>query len=251
MKALELARRELLVYLLSPVSYLVASLFFLIEGYAFFVIIDLLSGAAVPHGAALHYFFGGTLLYWVFVLFVCAVLSMRLVAEERRQGTLELVFTAPVDELDFLAGKYLAALGFYALLWTPTLLFVALLARVLPAGQTLDLGPVVTSYAGTFLVGASALAVGLCASAATRSQLVAAVATFFALVLLLLLGTLGDALGQSTRWAPSPRCIDLFRQMDDFARGIIDSRALLFHGSLIALALFCAHRVMVASRGRG
>ncbi len=250
MSALAIARRELASYLLSPVSYLVAALFLCVEGHSFFVILDLLSGAAVPHGAVLHYFFGGTILYWVFVLFVCSVCSMRLVAEERRQGTLELVFTAPVDELDFLLGKYLAALGFYAILWAPTLLFVAVLAHLLPPEQTLDAGPIVTSYAGTLCVGAAALAVGLCTSAATRSQLVAAVASFFVLVFVLLCGTLGAALGHATRWAPLFRYIDLFRQMDDFARGIVDSRALLFLGSVAVLALFTTHRLLVSSRGR-
>jgi ABC-2 type transport system permease protein len=248
-KAFAIARRELASYFLSPVSYLVLALFLLVEGYSFWLFLELLSGRDTPHGAVMQYFFGGTFLYWLFVMFLVSVITMRLVAEERRQGTLEPLLTAPVDEAEVIAGKYLGALGFWAALWLPTLLYVLVLRAYAPAGAAPDFGPIASGYLGTMLVGASALALGLLASTLTRNQILAAVLCFATLAILLLAGALSDALVRVGAWHAVLEHINLFRQMEDFGRGIVDSRHVVYHVSLAALALFGATRALEARRG--
>ena len=154
--------------------------------------------------------------------------------------------TAPVSELDVVLGKYLGALAFYAALWAPTLLYVILLRAYAPAG--IDAGPIVAGYLGTLLVGAGALALGLFASTLTRNQIVAAVLSFVALAVLLLVGALGDALVRTGALAPLLRYVDLFRHMEDFGRGIVDSRRFVYHLSLVVLGLY-ARRARCRRRG--
>jgi ABC-2 type transport system permease protein len=249
-RTLAIARRELGAYFLSPISYLVLTLFLVVEGYSFWLFIELLNGRETPHGAVLQYFFGGTFLYWLFVMFLVAVITMRLVAEERRQGTLEPLLTAPVDEWEVVVGKYLGALVFWAALWAPTVLYVFVLRAYAPAGAAPDPGPIVSGYLGTLLVGASSLALGLLFSTLTRNQILAAVLSFVSLSMLLLVGALGDALVRSGPWAPALDYINLFRQMDDFGRGIVDSRHIIYHLSIVAVALFAATRALELKRGR-
>ncbi len=250
MRALVVARRELASYFLSPVSYLVLTLFLLVEGYSFWLFMELLSGRDAPHGAVMQYFFGGTFLYWLFVMLLVSVLTMRLVAEERRSGTIEPLLTAPVDEWEIIAGKYLGALSFWAALWLPTLLYVLVLRGYAPEGAAPDPGPIASAYLGTLLVGASALAIGLLASTVTRNQILAAVSCYVVLALLLLVGALGDALVRSGPLAAVLQHINLFRHMEDFGRGIIDSRHVVYHVSLAALALFAATRALESRRAR-
>lgn len=250
MKALQIARRELAAYFLSPISYLVLTLFLLVEGYSFWLFMELLNGRDTPHGAVLQYFFGGTFLYWLFVMFLVAAITMRLIAEERLRGTLEPLLTAPVDEWEVIVGKYLAALGFWALLWAPTLLYVVVLRGHAPPGAAPDPGPIAAGYLGTLLVGASALAIGLLASTLTRNQILAAVLSFVTLALLLLVGARGDALVRTGRWARVFQHINLFRHMEDFGRGIVDSRHVVYHLSVAALALYAAARALAWRRGK-
>lgn len=248
MKTLVVARRELGAYFFSPVSYLILALFLLVEGYSFWLFLDILDTRPTPHGAILQYFFGGTFLFWLFVMFLAAVITMRLVAEERRAGTLEPLLTAPVAEPSVIVGKYLGALAFYAALWVPTLLYVLLLRAYAPAGLAPDAGPIVAGYLGTLVVSASALAIGLFFSTLTRNQILAAVLSFVTLAMLLLIGALDDTVARGTRLSPLLGYVNLFRHMEDFGRGIVDTRAIVYHLGWVALSLFAAARVLAAGR---
>jgi ABC-2 type transport system permease protein len=250
MKALVIARRELAAYFLSPVSYLVLTLFLLVEGYSFWLFLALLNAHPGRHGAVLQYFFGGTILFWLFIMFLAAVITMRLVAEERRAGTLEPLQTAPVADASIIVGKFLGALAFYASLWLPTLLYVVVLAALAPAGAAPDLGPVAAGYFGTLLVSSSALALGLFFSTLTRNQILAAVLSFVTLAMLLLVGALGETLLHGTRWQPLFEHVDLFRHMEELGRGIVDSRRVVYHLGIVAVALFAATRTLGWRRGR-
>lgn len=247
MKTLVVARRELAAYFLSPVSYLVATLFLLVQGYSFWLFLSILNSHPAQHGAVMQYFFGGTVLYWLFVMFLAAVITMRLVAEERRSGTLEPLVTAPVAEPSIIAGKYLGCVGFYAALWLPTLVYVVMLRAYSPEGAAPDPGPVAAGYLGTLLVSSSALALGLFFSTLTRNQILAAVLSFVTLAMLLLLGPLGRIVS----WPPAAALfgyIDLFGQMEEFGRGIVDSRRFVYHLSIVAFALFAATRALAIGR---
>jgi ABC-2 type transport system permease protein len=246
--ALAILRRELLASFLSPLGWVVLGLFLLVQGYSFYILVELLAQPVAPHGPILHFFFGGTLQYWIFVILIVSTITMRLCAEERRSGTLETLLTAPVTELEVILGKYVATLIFYAFLWAPTLIYVVLAARLSPEGSV-GWGPVLSGYLGTLLVGASCIAVGLLASALTRSQVIAAVLSFSVLSLLLLLGPLELFVS-----SPSLRAVishlNLFDQMEEFASGIVDSRRLVLHLSLIVLCLAAATRALEARKWR-
>lgn len=236
------AGREIAAYVRSPATYLVATLFLLVQGYSFWLFVSLLSDRAAPHAWPLRYFFGGSFLFWLFVMFIAAVITMRLVAEERRQGTIEPLLTAPVSAAEVILGKYLGALGFYAALWAPTMVYVLHLHRLAPVGQGLDPGPVLGAYLGTLLVGASALAIGLLASTLTQHQLLAAVLGFLALLMLLLLGGAADTAAPGSLTRTVLDRMSLFRQMEDFSRGVVDTRPLFYHLGLVLLALWAAAR---------
>jgi ABC-2 type transport system permease protein len=244
-KTLTVARHELAAYFLSPVAYLVATLFLLVQGYSFWLFVRVVSAHPTQHGAVLQYFFGGTVLFWFFVMFLCSVLTMRLVAEEKSRGTLEPLLTAPVGEGSVVIGKYLGCLLFYLAMFAPTLVYVLLLSAF---GARPDAGPVASGYLGTLLVSSSALALGLLASTVTRNQILAAVLAFVALCLLLLLGPLGSLVSGNV--AAILSYVDLFGHMEELGRGIVDSRRIVYHASLVVFALFLATRLVAVSRNR-
>jgi ABC-2 type transport system permease protein len=245
MNVLTIARRELAAYFYSPVAYVVLSLFLLVQGICFTIFLYFLNSPSAPPGAVMSFFFGGTLLFWVSVIFAAAVVPMRLLAEERRTGTLETLLTAPVSNGEVVIGKYLACLAFYMLLWLPEVAYVALLWRF---GGRPDLGPIAAGYLGVFLVGAALCAWGLFASALTRNQIVAATLGFVFALALLLLGIgqefVGPGLVHDTL-----AYIHLFRQMEDFGRGLVDSRHVVFLTTLTVLGLFATVKVVEWKKG--
>jgi len=248
LKLLAVLRRELLGYFFSPLAWVVLTLFLLVQGYAFYLLVEMMSQPTAPHGAVLQYFFGGTFLYWLFVIFVISAITMRLCAEERRSGTLEALLTAPVSEAQVILGKYLAAVIFYVFLWAPTLVYVALVVSVSGEGGP-GWGPIAAGYLGTLLVGGSCLAVGLLASTLTRNQIVAAVLTFTLLTLLLLVGPLD--LYVSRPWLKALiGHLNLFEQLDELGRGIVDSRRLVLHLSLIVFCLTAAVKALELKKWR-
>jgi len=243
-----IARRELLNYFYSPLAYVVLTLFLLVQGYSFWIFVQFLAQPNAPHGAVMQFFFGGTFLFWMFLIFVVSAITMRLVAEERRTGTIETLMTCPVTDVEVVLGKYAGALLFYAFLWLPTVAYVLVLDTYAPEGQGPELGPVVAGYLGTLLIGATFTAVGLLASTLTRNQIVAAVLAFVFLVLLLLLGVL-EIFVTDPEWRDGLRYVNLFSQMEEFGKGIVDTRHVAFHLSLVVFFLFVSVRVLQAKRG--
>jgi ABC-2 type transport system permease protein len=247
MNAITLLRRELAGYFFSPLAWVVLALFLVVQGYSFYLFLELISQPQAPHGAVMQYFFGGTFLYWLFVIVIVSTLTMRLLAEERRSGTIETLMAAPVREVEVVVGKYLAALLFYAFLWAPTVVYVALVVRLSGAGFAW--GPVLSGYLGTMVIGAACIAIGLLASALSRNQIVAALLTFAVLTLLLLLGPLEHFVASPVIRAVVSH-VNLFEHMEDFARGIVDSRHLVLHGSVIVFCLAAATKALEAKKWR-
>jgi ABC-2 type transport system permease protein len=239
-------RRELLAYFFSPIAWVVLALFLVLEGFQFVLFVKFLAQPAAPHGEVMQYLFGGTLLFWVGTILLSTLLPMRLLAEERRTGTLEALLTAPVTPTDVVVGKWLAAWLFYLFLWVPTLTYVAILYAVAPAGGGPDPGTVLTTYLGVALIGGAFVAVGLCASAPTSNQVIAAVSAFIALLVLTLLGVL--SVFPTTVWEGRVLSyLNLIHHMEDLARGVIDSRPIVYLASITLLALAAAVRLVKAS----
>ncbi len=237
--------RELRAYFFSPLAYAILTLFMLVNGFVFWVIVSFLSDPRARIGAPLELFFGQTVYFWLVLLCIVPVLTMRLLAEERKSGTIEVLMTAPVTETQVVLGKYFAALLFYLCLWLPTLVYVAIIAR---HGQV-DAGPVAAGYLGVLGVGALFLAVGLFASSVARNQIVAAVLTFVLLVLLFSFGLLGNLVsGDVLKKVFS--YLDLWQHMDDFAKGLVDTRRLVYYVSGTAFFLFLATRFLAANKWR-
>lgn len=236
------AKRELLAYFLSPLAYLLAALFLVVQGYSFWLLCQTLGAARGTTSAVLAYFFGGTFLYWLFLLFLVALLTMRLFAEERQRGSLELLLSTSVPEGALLLGKFFGVFGCYVVLWLPTVAYMALLGLYLGPQAALDLGAVFGGYLGTLLVGSSALAVGVLASTLAPTPLVAASFTFASLSLLLLGGLVAELYIDSPRLAAVFAYGNLFQHLDEMARGSVDSRHVVYHLSLLLFALVVAAR---------
>ncbi len=252
MRTTAIARRELTAFFHAPIAYVVLVLFLALEGFSFWAVVEVLADPARPagYGAVLRTWFGGSFLYWAVDFAVISLLAMRLVAEERRTGTWEALFTTPVGEGEVVLGKWLGALAFYALLWLPTAVYPLVLAIYAPPGTDIDAGPIAAAYLGALLSGAGFLALALAASSATESQVVAAVVAFAALLGLLLVGQLADVasdLGPAARAVI--RQLDVRGHMDELARGAIDLDAIVFWLALIAIGLAAA--VVLCARGRG
>ncbi|WP_428266216.1 Gldg family protein [Haliangium sp.] len=246
------AWRELQAYVHAPIAYVAGVLFLVLQGFSFWALASVLAdpGRPAPVGAVLHQHFGGTFLYWTVLLAYVALLSMRLVAEDRRQGTWELLCTAPVPVEAVLVGKWLGALGFYLALWVPTGLYVVLVSVYAPVA--VDLGPVLTAYLGVALTGAAFLAVGLAASAATGNQIVAAALAFAALLVLFLLGQVPELVPDWVAAHPALAValahIDVRGHMDTLARGELSLAAVAFFVGLGAAGLALAQRAAVSAR---
>lgn len=238
-----LVRRELGAVFGTPLGYAILTAFLLVQGFLFWTLLGALNSPEAPHGAALRLLFGGNLYFWIAQLVLVPLVTMRTLAEERRQGTLETLLTAPVSAAQVILAKFLGAYAFYLFLWVPTLAYVAYLATHAP----IDPGPVLSSYLGVAVVGAALVAVGLLVSALSPSPVAAASLSFAALALLVGVGLL------SPHWPGAAELLDhlsLPGAMADFGSGVVDLRRCVYPLSLCALALFLAARALEARRLR-
>jgi ABC-2 type transport system permease protein len=174
---------------------------------------------------------------------------MRLLSEEKRAGTIEMLMTAPVTDFEVVFAKWLGAVALYTLMWALTVLYVLIL-RHFSATAALDLGPIASGYVGVLIIGQFLIAIGLLSSSLTKNQVAAALMSFaiifFFVIVLNWLGYLfqGGALGKIFR-ALSP-----FEHMDDFSRGILDLRPIVLYLSGTVLALFLTVRAVESRRWR-
>jgi len=185
----------------------------------------------------------------VILIFVVPFLTMRLLAEERRQRTMELLMTAPIRSSEIVFGKYLAALGVLAVLIGITALFPALLDTYgtgATGGAAVEWQTVFAALAGLFLCGAAFVAVGLFVSALTESQVVAALITFLVLLLTWVVGwKAADAEGV---WKDVLVHLSSVGHLVSFARGVVDLKDLVYFLSIAVLGLFLTHRAVEARR---
>jgi ABC-2 type transport system permease protein len=233
-----LTQRELSVFFFSPIAYVVLAVFLGITG-AFFVTDNFQPGA----DASLRVTFGNYLP--VILMFVMPLLTMRLLADEFRGGTIETLMTAPVSDVDVILGKFLGTMVFYVVMLATTLLYVVLVAAYGP----LDVGLVLCNYFGLVLVGGLFIAVGLFFSACTRSQVVAGLCT---LVLLAVITLLANYLAQNLEGTLRVllQHLSVLAHFQDFSRGLVDTNHLIFFVTTTALFLFLAVKVLESRRWR-
>ena len=245
-KVLAILRRELIAYFSSPLAYIVMTAFLLLQGYIFYLIVSYLNRPQTMAMTPLRLFFGGTIFFWLFLLFVVPVITMRLIAEERRSGTIETLLTAPVTEGQVITGKFLSALAFYVILWLPTVVYVIILRQ----HSSVDLGPVAAGYLGVLLLGFLFIGVGTFTSTLTNNQLIAAILAFAAMVALFSVGLVQQLLVSSSALKSALEYMNLWTQMDDFAKGIVDSRHVVYTLSVGIFFLFLATKSLEVKKGR-
>lgn len=231
--------RELRAYFVSPLAYLVMFFFLIYNGLTFAAIISYLNdprnpGTERPMDSMFQGFF-----FWIILLFISTVLTMRLISEELRSGSIEVLMTAPVTEVQVVIGKYLAALTFYCALWVPTVAYAGIVSHY----SHVDWGPIAGGYFGIFCLGALFLSIGVLFSALTRSQLLAAIMTFAVLSILFVVGLLENLFTNETV-KQALGYVDLYGHMEEFHKGIVDSRHLIYYASAIGFFLFLASRAL-------
>jgi len=207
------AMREFASYFRVPLGWVVIALFTLLSGVLFAITLE--PGAP----ASLRAFFG--LATWT-MLFVAPAVSMRLLSEEARAGTLEILTTSPVTSASVALGKYLGACGFLVAMLAPTLVYVGALEAVADP----DYGPVLSGYLGLLLSGMVYLAVGLLASALTASQTSAFLGCLFTLLLLRIGSLQGGSLPEP--WSDLAFALSLDLRVEDFAKGVVDLGGVAF-----------------------
>ena len=248
-------RKEMRLYLGSPAAYVVFTFFLLISGWFFSQIFLFYSDISMR--SFMQPQFGQNLnitenvmrpLFTnmsVVLLFFIPMLTMRLFAEEKKSGTMELLLTYPVRDGEVLAGKFLAAGGLYVVLLALTLVYPGLVAYF----TRVEWGPILTGYLGLLLVGATFLSVGLLISSLTENQIVAGFGTFGVLLLFWVIGWGAEFAGGRVRTLL--QYLSVTEHMDGFSRGLIDTKDLVYYGSAIALALFLTVRSLESKRWRG
>ena len=241
--AFVVARREILAFFSTPIAYVVLTAWLLWSGYSFSIFCESHAQALSMSGDnPLTLFFGNTILFFLPTLALAPALTMRLLAEETRSGTLESMLTAPVGDVSIVMGKYLAAMTFWCALWVPTLLYVWLTSRY---GEV-DPGVIAASYLGIFGMGAYYMGIGLWMSAIAPNQVIAFVLSFVTLGLLFVFGIASFVLQEDA--AEIASAFSVMAHMQDFSQGIVDTRYLVFDASIAALSLFGSVRALAGRR---
>ncbi len=223
--ALVISRREIRTYFNSPVAYIVVTVFTGITGYLFFTQLFL------EKQAELRQLF--SFMPFLFMFMVPAV-TMRLLADEKSSGTLELLSTMPVRDWEVVVGKFLAALALVATAIALTLVFAISVRTLGP----LDRGPAIGGYIGLLLMGGAFVAIGVMCSAFTRNSIVAFIAAFGVCFALYLFGRLTQFMPEALQPVISFLSID--GHFDSIGRGVIDSRDVIYYLSVIGTCLLLA-----------
>lgn len=218
-----IAKKELRSYFTSAIAYVVFAMFLVLAGY-FFSAILLITKQASFAGAAYN--------ITITLLFLVPLITMRLFAEERKLGTLEILLTKPVKDFEVVLGKFFAALCFLILMFATTGVYIFILFKY---GNP-DPGPIWSSYLGLLLVGASFLALGIFASTLTENQIIAAVISFALILCLWIINWISGQLGTTQESLLS--YLSLSTHFDDFLRGVIDLKNVIFYLSFIIFWLF-------------
>lgn len=236
-----IARKDLRSYFGSPIAYIVIAMFLLIIGFMFANLFSYFA-QSISQYAAVNYGQKPTLSEMVIrqlfgninvvLLFVAPFITMRLIAEERKDHTIELLLTAPVRPIEIVLGKFLAGLGLILVMLSLTLVYPIILYFT----ATPDWGVIACCYLGIILVAASYVAIGLLWSALTENQIVAAVLTFGSLLLFWLIGWSAHRAGPV--WSEVLNYLSLIGHYSNMAQGTIDTSDIIFYLSFAGFSLF-------------
>ena len=248
-----ICRKELNSYFVSPIAYLLLTMFAIIFGFFFWNAVAYFNAASLqsqmsgqPMPMSVNEYVIRPLLSNIGVvgLFFIPLISMRLFAEEKRQGTIELLATSPIRDIEVILGKWLAALMLYGVM----LLFSAINFAFLFRYGNPDWKPLAIGYLGLLLQAGGLLAVGTFISSLTKNQIIAGAATFAACLLLWVLEW--PAGSDTATWAKVLAYMSVITHFDSFSKGVLDTKDAVYYISLIFLGLFLTSRSMESLRWR-
>lgn len=251
---LAIAGKELRSYFSSPIAYIVIGLFAFLYGYFYALYLQ----AFVRQGLNLGQFGTQQALNinqdmlrpilqnaTVLLLFVLPAMTMRTYAEERRSGTIELLLTSPLTDLQIVLGKFLGTFALYCVMLGVTLVHMG----VLFIYGNPEWLPIATSYLGLLLLGGSFLSLGLFVSTLTTNQIVAYIVTFSVFLLLWIISWIGSV---STGFVSDlTSYLSVIEHFDDFSKGVIDTTHVIYYLSLITFGLFLTAKSVDTERWRG
>ncbi len=246
-------RKEMYSYFVSPIAYALMAFFALIAGYFFYIATAIfvqrgMESAMMGRGMPMN------VNEWVIRpvlsnvsvigLFLIPMITMRLFAEEKRSGTIELLATSPVRDFEIILGKWIAAVLMYA-----AIIGIALINMLILFGfGRPDWRPMLVGYLGLLLQGGCLLALGTFISALTRSQIVAGVATFAVSLLLWVIDWVSAY--DTSAWAKVLAYTSVLTHFEPFSKGVIDTKDIVYYATMIFLGLFLTSRAMESIRWR-
>jgi ABC-2 type transport system permease protein len=256
--AIAIAKKELNIYFATPIAYVMFTLFVVIGSYFFLRLLGAYEQASLMYmrfnqpevmnrlnfqDAIFRNLFGNL---GVILIFIIPFLTMRLVAEEKRTKTIELLYTTPVTPSQIVWGKYLASLGILACALLLTVTYPVLVQLVAKDTNGVEWRSVGLGYLGLFLMGAAYMAIGLFISSLTESQVVAALITF---VVLLMTWIIGWTASESEGWVRDlVTYLASVSHLDSFSKGTLDLKDVVYFLSIIVLGLFATNRAVEAHR---
>lgn len=248
-----IAQRELSAYFSSPIAYVLIGFFALLFGWFFYVPLAYFEQQSMNMGMnptqALNInqmLVGPTLMNTtVIMLFLFPLITMRTYSEEKRSGTIELLLTSPVTDLQIILGKFFGAMLLYVAMLAITLIHIGILFIY---GQP-EWKPIATGYLGLLLMGGSFLSLGLFISSLTKNQIVAGIATFAVFLMLWVINWIGTFVGPTMQTVLT--FMSLTDHFDDFAKGVIDTKHVIYYLSFMAFGLFLTAKSVDSERWRG
>jgi len=254
MKVFSIFKREIKAYFASPIAYVILAIFLIITGFFFYLMLmafnlRCMQMAQYPYmarGMSLNEMLVRPLFQnmSIIVLLVIPMITMRLYAEEKKSGTIELLFTAPLSDVETATGKFLTAFFMFFLMTALSLLYPFILSRV----STIEWGPVWSGYIGFLLMGGAFISIGLLISAFTSNQIVAAILTFGVLLFFWMIGWLSEFVTGAASTVLS--YLSLIEHFSDFAKGVCDTKDVVYYLSVIFFGLFATVQILDSSKWR-
>ena len=232
--------KELYTYFVSPIAYFVFFIFMAVSGFLFSAMFFYASANQQSSGFVMEILVGNMS---VILLFLAPAMTMKLFAEERKSGTIELLLTSPITDVEIVLGKFLAS---YTLLFIMLLLTLLFPMLITPFGD-LDIGPIASGYLGLLLVGSAFLSLGTLISSMSKNQIVAALTSFGILLFLWVVGSLsnrGGKLGELFGY------LSLIEHFEDFALGMVSLKHATYYLSFTTVCLFATVKSVESSKWR-
>jgi ABC-2 type transport system permease protein len=244
---LTLVRRELGGFFVSLTGYVIIASVLLLLGISFTDILGKLNDT--PSDLPLTELFYKSYYFWLILLLTAPVITMRSFAFEKGTGTYETLMTTPVSDLQVVLAKFTGTLVFYILTWLPLFGCIAVVRYLTGEGKVLDPWTTASTFLGFVLMGCLYMSMGCFASALTRSQIIAVMNSFVIGLGLFLLSLRSLVPAPPADWAAKVFAyISLSEHLEDFARGFVDTRHLVFYSSLTIFFLFMTLKVVESRR---